>query len=210
MLASKDSGVSINSKYGYFSFPSDNIHSSIWTYGPNTTQESSTLYVSLNRGQSYGNVISAVIRNANQYLILGDQKGIELINGSGSNLLLSATTASIQYSSAGPALTLLATTATLSVSTASLIQLTTSSIEITAIATTATAILLRSSQSIIGNGQYASQLRVQEIYNYAGTYAPVFPAGIQFGDNSVQTTAWQPAELFQRFVDFQNPTDPTP
>jgi len=210
MLASKDSGVTISSKYGLFDFPSDNTHSSIWAYGPNTTQESSTLYYSLNRGQSYGNSISAVMRNANQYLILGDQKGIELINGSGSNLLLSATTASIQYSSAGPALTLLATTATLSVSTASSIQINTSSIAITAIATTATSILLRSSQSIIGNGQYASQLRVQEIYNYAGTYAPVFPAGIQFGDNSVQTTAWQPAELFQRFVDFQNPTDPTP
>jgi hypothetical protein len=210
MLASKSSGVTISSKYGLFTFPSDNTHSSLWAYGPNTTQESSTLYYSLNRGQSYGNSISAVMRNANQYLILGDQKGIELINGSGSNLLLSATTASIQYSNAGPALTLLATTATLSVSTASYVQITTSSIAITSIATTASNILLRTSEVVLGDGQYQSQLRVQRIYNYAGTYAPVFPAGVQFGDNSVQTTAWQPDELAQRFVDFQNPLDPAP
>jgi len=150
------------------------------------------------------------VKRENQYMKFGPNQGIRLYNEGGTNLLLSATTASIQYSSAGPALTLLATTATLSVSTASSIQITTSSISITTIANSATSILLRSSQSIIGNSQYASQLRVQEIYNYAGTYAPVFPAGIQFGDNSVQTTAWQPAELFQRFVDFQNPTDPTP
>jgi hypothetical protein len=150
------------------------------------------------------------VKRENQWMVFGPNRGIRLYNEGGTNLLLSATTASIQYSSAGPALTLLATTATLSVSTASSIQITTSSIAITAIANSATSILLRSSQSIIGNGQYASQLRVQEIYNYAGTFAPVVPAGIQFGDNSVQTTAWQPDELSQRFVDFQNPTDPTP
>jgi hypothetical protein len=104
----------------------------------------------------------------------------------------------------------LATTATLSVSTASYVQITTSSIAITSIATTASNILLRTSEVVLGDSQYQSQLRVQRIYNYAGTYAPVFPAGVQFGDNSVQTTAWQPDELAQRFVDFQNPLDPIP
>jgi len=59
----------------------------------------------------------------------------------------------------------------------------------------------------IGNGT-TSTLYVQKIYNYAGTYAPTFPAGVQFADNSVQVTAWQPNTLYQQYVDFQNPTDP--
>jgi hypothetical protein len=36
------------------------------------------------------------------------------------------------------------------------------------------------------------ELRVQKIYNYAGTYAPFFPAGIQLADNTVQITAYHP------------------
>jgi hypothetical protein len=36
------------------------------------------------------------------------------------------------------------------------------------------------------------QLRVDKIYNYEGTYAPFFPAGVQFNDNTVQRTAFEP------------------
>jgi hypothetical protein len=53
-----------------------------------------------------------------------------------------------------------------------------------------------------------STLYVQRIYNYAGTYAPTFPAGVQFGDNSVQVTAFQTSTLYQQYIDFQNPQDP--
>jgi hypothetical protein len=70
-------------------------------------------------------------------------------------------------------------------------------------------ILLKStSKTVIGSDQSHSQLRVQQIYNYAGTYAPTFPAGVQFPDNSVQVTAWQTSTLYQQYIDFQNPQDP--
>jgi hypothetical protein len=36
------------------------------------------------------------------------------------------------------------------------------------------------------------QLRVDKIYNYEGTFAPFFPAGVQFNDNTVQRTAFEP------------------
>jgi hypothetical protein len=36
------------------------------------------------------------------------------------------------------------------------------------------------------------ELRVKKIYNYAGTYAPFFPAGIQLADQTVQVTAYFP------------------
>jgi hypothetical protein len=36
------------------------------------------------------------------------------------------------------------------------------------------------------------ELRVNRIYNYAGTYAPFFPAGVQYADSTVQITAYQP------------------
>ena len=35
-------------------------------------------------------------------------------------------------------------------------------------------------------------LHVNRIYNYAGTFAPFFPAGVQFQDNTVQRTAFEP------------------
>lgn len=35
-------------------------------------------------------------------------------------------------------------------------------------------------------------LYVNRIYNYAGTFAPFFPAGVQFQDNTVQRTAYEP------------------
>ena len=62
----------------------------------------------------------------------------------------------------------------------------------------------------IGRSANTSTLHVQKIYNYAGSYAPEFPAGIQFGDASVQVTAWQTSTLIQSsiVVDFDNPFDP--
>lgn len=46
---------------------------------------------------------------------------------------------------------------------------------------------------IIGNAAGEnSVLRVSAIYNYAGTYAPFFPAGVQYPDQTVQFTAYQP------------------
>ena len=36
------------------------------------------------------------------------------------------------------------------------------------------------------------ELRVNKIYNYAGTYAPFFPAGVQYADSTVQITAYHP------------------
>jgi hypothetical protein len=44
----------------------------------------------------------------------------------------------------------------------------------------------------IGSGVNNSELRVQKIYNYAGTYAPFFPAGVQYPDQTVQITAYNP------------------
>jgi hypothetical protein len=69
-------------------------------------------------------------------------------------------------------------------------------------------LLSSSTATIVGTGGASSILRVQNIYNYAGTYAPTFPAGIQFGDNSVQFTAFTTSSLYQQYFDFQNPYDP--
>lgn len=44
----------------------------------------------------------------------------------------------------------------------------------------------------IGNEVQQSVLNVNRIYNYNGNYAPLFPAGIQFGDQTVQRTAFEP------------------
>jgi hypothetical protein len=44
----------------------------------------------------------------------------------------------------------------------------------------------------IGPDNNNSELHVQKIYNYAGTYAPFFPAGIQLADQTVQVTAYHP------------------
>jgi hypothetical protein len=46
--------------------------------------------------------------------------------------------------------------------------------------------------TIIGSSINTSELRVQKIYNYAGTYAPFFPAGVQYPDQTVQITAYNP------------------
>ena len=57
--------------------------------------------------------------------------------------------------------------------------------------TTTTAVIAVNTATI-GESADNSTLRVQRIYNYAGTYAPFFPAGVQFQDNTVQFTAYQP------------------
>lgn len=57
--------------------------------------------------------------------------------------------------------------------------------------TTSTAVVAVNTATI-GSSSDNSTLRVQRIYNYAGTFAPFFPAGVQFQDNTVQFTAYQP------------------
>jgi hypothetical protein len=43
----------------------------------------------------------------------------------------------------------------------------------------------------IGSNNTSSNLHVRAIYNYDGTFAPFFPAGVQFQDQTVQRTAWR-------------------
>jgi hypothetical protein len=56
---------------------------------------------------------------------------------------------------------------------------------------TAGAIELDSKYVEIGPTPSRSELRVQNIYNQAGTSAPFFPAGVQYQDNTIQRTAWR-------------------
>ena len=51
---------------------------------------------------------------------------------------------------------------------------------------------IKSTATILGTTVNNSTLRVERIYNYNGTFAPFFPAGVQFQDNTVQFTAFQP------------------
>lgn len=53
------------------------------------------------------------------------------------------------------------------------------------------AIELDSKYVEIGPDPSRSELRVQNIYNQAGTNAPFFPAGVQYQDNTIQRTAWR-------------------
>ena len=43
----------------------------------------------------------------------------------------------------------------------------------------------------IGSNNTSSNLHVRAIYNYEGNFAPFFPAGVQFQDQTVQRTAWR-------------------
>jgi len=52
-------------------------------------------------------------------------------------------------------------------------------------------IVLSSDYTQIGPDVNTSELRVQNIYNHAGTSAPFFPAGVQYQDNTIQRTAWR-------------------
>ena len=52
-------------------------------------------------------------------------------------------------------------------------------------------IILGSDAVQLGYDQYHSTLRVSDIYNFAGTGAPFFPAGVQYQDNTIQRTAWR-------------------
>jgi hypothetical protein len=44
---------------------------------------------------------------------------------------------------------------------------------------------------VAGANVYNSTLLVGRIYNYEGTSAPFFPAGVQYQDNTIQRTAWR-------------------
>jgi hypothetical protein len=80
-------------------------------------------------------------------------------------------------------------------------------------------IILSSPYVEVGSTINNSRLHVGRIYNYSGVGPPFFPAGIQFGDQTVQLTAYYandfgPAiagsnygiEQQARVVDFNNPT----
>jgi len=71
----------------------------------------------------------------------------------------------------------------------------------------------------VGSAINTSRLHVSRIYSYSGVGAPFFPAGIQFGDQTVQLTAYYSndfgpvqatsiagIEQQARVVDFNNPT----
>ena len=93
----------------------------------------------------------------------GDNYDVNLVaGGSGSGVLISANT------------------------TATIIAGTVATITAGQIALSSTA------TTTVGSSVNTSELRVQKIYNYAGTYAPFFPAGIQLADNTVQITAYHP------------------
>jgi cytoskeletal protein CcmA (bactofilin family) len=98
----------------------------------------------------------------------------------------------------------------LNVSTASITASTTGSINIAVTsstsyikltnngATTATSISvntgtieLKAPIIVAGTDVYNSTLQIGRIYNYAGTSAPFFPAGVQYQDNTIQRTAWR-------------------
>jgi len=51
---------------------------------------------------------------------------------------------------------------------------------------------LQANVVVLGLDLYHSELHVQKIYNYDGSYAPFFPAGIQLADQTVQITAYHP------------------
>lgn len=55
---------------------------------------------------------------------------------------------------------------------------------------------------IIGASEEQSQLNVQKIYNYAGTGAPFFPAGVQYPDSTIQVTAFTTQTLGLYLIDF--------
>jgi hypothetical protein len=44
---------------------------------------------------------------------------------------------------------------------------------------------------VAGANVYNSTLFIGRIYNYEGTSAPFFPAGVQYQDNTIQRTAWR-------------------
>ena len=61
---------------------------------------------------------------------------------------------------------------------------------------------LSNTATIIGSSNQFSQLNVQKLYNYAGTNAPQFPAGMQFPDSTIQVTAFTTQTLGLYLIDF--------
>lgn len=53
-------------------------------------------------------------------------------------------------------------------------------------------IYIKANETVIGQSAGYSTLQVGRIYNYAGTNAPFFPAGVQYPDNTIQVTAFYP------------------
>jgi hypothetical protein len=67
---------------------------------------------------------------------------------------------------------------------------------------TSSSIVLELTAAKIGNDVENSQLNVQKIYNYAGTNAPQFPAGVQYPDSTIQVTAFTTQTLGLYLIDF--------
>ncbi len=55
---------------------------------------------------------------------------------------------------------------------------------------------IKAGETVLGTDAAHSTLQVNRIYNYAGTNAPFFPAGVQYPDNSIQLTAFYPDQGF--------------
>ncbi len=53
-------------------------------------------------------------------------------------------------------------------------------------------VYIKGYDTVLGTDAGNSTLQVNRIYNYAGTNAPFFPAGVQYPDNSIQITAFYP------------------
>ena len=60
----------------------------------------------------------------------------------------------------------------------------------TALLTAGDEFRIEAPEVVIGSDIYDSELQVSKIYNYSGVGPPLFPAGIQFGDQTVQITAY--------------------
>ncbi len=63
---------------------------------------------------------------------------------------------------------------------------------------------LRAPITRVGSDIYNSRLNVGRIYNYEGTSAPLFPAGVQFGDQTIQITAYDDGRFDNGNIDFTN------
>lgn len=75
-------------------------------------------------------------------------------------------------------------------------------------------VIVKSPITTVGSDIYNSRLHVSRIYNYSGVGPPLFPAGVQFGDQTVQLTAYLPNDMgpiyggtmLSNGVDFNNLT----
>lgn len=56
-------------------------------------------------------------------------------------------------------------------------------------------IFLQAPEVTVGQDIYESELQVSKIYNYSGVGPPLFPAGVQYPDQTVQFTAYNPNDM---------------